>query len=106
LQTDIESLAKGANKPSKTTTAKLAADLVDALADKDITAKDFAQLAKAVNVVMNCAPISPPRAQTFVTAAQTVLKSSGASDASVKAVGADLSLVIIEIQKARPKLYQ
>jgi hypothetical protein len=106
LQTDIESLAKGADKPSKASTAKLAADLADALADKAVTAKDLALLAKVVNVVMNCAPYSPPRMQTFVSSAQTVLKSSGASDDSVKVIGADLTRIVMEIQKAKPKLYQ
>ena len=106
LQTDIESLAKGANKASKTNTAKLAADLADALADKAVTAKDLGQLSKFINIVMNCAASSLRQGQAFVTAAQTVLKSSGVNDASVKAIGADLTAIISEIQKAKPKLYQ
>jgi hypothetical protein len=106
LQKDIDSLAKGANKPTPALTAKLAADLADALADKAVTAKDLAQLAKDVNIIVNCAPISPPRAQTFIAGAQNILKASGASEASAKAVANDLQAVVIQIQKAKPKLYQ
>jgi hypothetical protein len=106
LQADIENLAKGAIKPTKAETFKLAGDLADALADQAVSAKELPALAKAINVVMNCAPLTQARTQTFATAAQNLLKSSGANDASVKAVGADLLLIINEIQKSKPKLYQ
>ncbi len=106
LQTDMATLAKGANQPSKTNLAKLAADLATGLADKGVTEKDMAQLAKAINIVANCGPLTQARAQAYVTAAQGILKSSGVSDANIQPISADLKAIITEIQKSKPKLYQ
>jgi hypothetical protein len=106
LQTDLTSLAKGVNKPSKANTAKLAADLADTFADKTVTVKNLDQLGKIINIVINCAPLTQARAQTFVVSAENILRSSAVSEANVKLIGGDLTAIIIEIQKNKPKLYQ
>src|SRR3954453_12263779 len=86
LQNDFLTLAKGATKPSKEAVTKLANDLSTALANKDVSAKDQALLAKAINVVMNNGNLSAAQAQAFVTTAQNSLKAGGVSEAEVQTV--------------------
>ena len=106
LQNDMTTLAKGANKPTKPELVKLSTDLAAALAEKNISAVEMAQLTKNVNIVLNCSVISSSYAQTFVGGAQAALRNSGVSDAKVDAVGLDLRAIVNEIQKSKPKLYQ
>ena len=106
LQNDLATLAKGANKPSSPALAKLAANLSAALAEKTIAAPQLTQLAKNLNIIMNCTIMNSARAQTFVAEAQTVLKTAGVSAPNVQAVGSDLKAIVAELQKSKPKLYQ
>jgi hypothetical protein len=106
LQNDMNTLAKGANKPTKPELAKLSTDLAAALSEKTLSAVEMAQLTKNINIVLNCSVISAAYAQTFVSAAQAALRNSGVSDAKVDAVGGDLRAVVNEIQKSKAKLYQ
>jgi hypothetical protein len=106
LATDLTTLAKGATKPSKNSLTKLANDLSAALADKNVSAKDQGPLAKALNIVVNSANISPTQAQAFIKAAQDVLTKSGVPTQAAQTVGTDLKAIISELQKSKPKLYQ
>src|ERR1700722_9990382 len=92
LQNDFAVLAKGVTKPSKARLAKLAEDLSAALAGNNISIKDPAQLAKDINIVMNSGnpSLSPAQTQTFVTAAQGVLKAGGVAGPDAKTVTVDL----------------
>ncbi len=106
LQTDMATLAKGANQPSKAQLAKLSADLANALADKSVSAHDLGQLSKAINIIVNCTLLTPTRAQAYVTAAQGILKASGVNEENLLAITSDLKAIVMEIQKSKPKLYQ
>ncbi len=106
LQKDFVLLAKGAAKPSADQMKKLADDLSAALAGKTIAAAKQSDLAKAINVVVNCVNLSQPQVQAFITSAQNALKSSGATDTEVQAVTADLKAIATELQKSKSKLYQ
>jgi hypothetical protein len=108
LLTDFSALAKGGTKPSKTRLTKLANDLSAALAGNNISVKDHAQLAKDINIVMNSGSpsLSPAQAQTFVTAAQTVLKTGGVTGPEALAVTVDLKAIVSDLQQTKPKLYQ
>jgi hypothetical protein len=106
LQNDFLTLSKGATKPSKDAVTKLANDLSAALANKNVSAKDQALLAKAINVVMNNGNLSPAQAQAFVTTAQNSLKASGVTESEAQTVASDLKAIVTELQKSKPKLYQ
>jgi hypothetical protein len=106
LQLDMASLAKGATQPTKAELAKLSTDLSSALAEKAVAERDMGQLSKAINIVVNSAPLTPPRAQSYVTAAQTILKNSGVSETNSDMIGTDLKAILTEIQKGKSKLFQ
>jgi hypothetical protein len=106
LEMDMAALAKGANQPTKAELAKLSTDLSAALAGKTVAERDMGQLAKAINIVVNCTALTPARAQAYVTAAQTILKSSAVSDENIQTVSTDMKAIIYEIQKSKPKLFQ
>ncbi len=108
LQNDFAALAKGTTKPSKTRLTKLADDLSAALAGNNISVKDHAQLAKDINIVMNSGNpnLSPAQTQTFVAAAQTVLKAGGVAGPEAIAVTVDLKAIVTDLQQSKSKLYQ
>lgn len=108
LQTDIANLAKGVTKPSKTVLTKLVDDMSAALSDKSVTAKEKeqAQLAKDLNVVVNCGNLSSAQAQTYTTAAQNALKECSVGEQPLGAVTADLKAIAKDLQDSKPKLYQ
>ncbi|MDB6126017.1 MAG: hypothetical protein JWQ71_5010 [Pedosphaera sp.] len=106
LASDVATLAKSATKPSKTSLTKLANNLSTALADKNVSAKEQAQLAKDINIVVNSSGISPAQAQAFIVAAQKVLTDSGVTAQDVQTVGSNLKAIVGELQKSKPKLYQ
>jgi hypothetical protein len=106
LTADCTVLAKGAIKPAKSSLTKLANDLANALADKNVSAKDQAQLAKSINIVVNSGGLSSAQAQSFIVAAQKVLTDSGVTAQDAQTVGADLKAIVSELQKSKPKLYQ
>lgn len=106
LTSDFFALAKGATKPSKDSLARLANHFSAALAGKNVAAHDQAQMAKAINIVMNSDRVSAAQAQTFVTAVQKSLKASGVADQDTQPVVDDLKAIVTEIQKNKPKLYQ
>jgi hypothetical protein len=106
LQTDLMTLAKGSVRPSKESLKKLVDDLAAALAGKDAALKQPAQLAANLNVVVNSANLSPPRASDFIDGAQTLLKKNGVAEADAQKVGDDLRAIAAELRKGRAKLYQ
>ena len=108
LNTDLTNLAKGVTKPSKTVLAKLVDDISAALSDKSVSAKEKeqAQLAKDLNIVVNCGNLSAAQAQTYTTEAQTSLKGCGVGEQSLAAVTADLKAIAKDLQDSKPKLYQ
>ena len=106
LETDCSALAKGVSRPTKPTLTKLADDLSAALAGKALSAGDQAQLAKAINVVMNSGNLSAAQVQIYVNAAQSALKNSGITGQDAENVVADLKAIVAELQKNKPKLYQ
>ena len=106
LETDFVSFAKGSVRPSNTNLTKLADDLCTALGGKNISERDQGQLARAVNVVINNSMVTAAQAKSFVTVAQTSLKSAGVADADLKTVTTDLNAILDEVQKKKPKLYQ
>ena len=105
LQNDMASLSKGP-KPTKPQLTKLATDVSAALAEKTIPPLDMGTLAKNINIVLNCSILKPAQTQTYISAAQAVLRNNGVSDTNVQAVGNDLKTIVNEIQKSKPKLYQ
>ncbi len=108
LESDFTALAKGVSKPSKSRLTKLADDLSAALAGNNISVKDHAQLAKDLNIIMNSGNpnLTPAQTQTFVTAAQTVLKTGGVAGPETLAVTVDLKAIVNDLQQNKPKLYQ
>ncbi|HEX4644304.1 MAG TPA: hypothetical protein VH598_01720 [Verrucomicrobiae bacterium] len=106
LQTDCAALAKGVSRPTKEALTKLANDLSAALAGKAVSAGDQAQLAKAINVVMNSGNLSAAQVQIYVNAAQTALKNSGITGQDAENVVTDLKSIVAELLKNKPKLYQ
>jgi hypothetical protein len=104
LQNDIMSLARAA-KPSKDMIAKLATDLSAILADKTISAKDLAPLAKGINIVVNSANLSSTQTQTFISAAQAPLKTGGATDDQLQTIAGSLKAIVADLQKSKSKLY-
>jgi hypothetical protein len=106
LQGDMLTLAKGATKPSAELLNHLTASLSAVLSDKNVTVKDPMQLAKSVNVMVNSSNLSASQVQSFLTATQNMLKSSGASDAQVTPVINDMRALANEQHANRPKLYQ
>ncbi len=106
LEADFVTFAKGSVRPSSTNLTKLADDLCAALGGKNISERDQGQLARAVNVVINNSMVTAAQAKSFVTVAQTSLKSAGVADAAVQTVTADLNAILDEVQKKKPKLYQ
>ncbi len=108
LQDDMAALTRGATKPSKAHLARLAEDLSTALAGNNISVKDHAQLAKDINIVMNSGSpsLSATQTQSFVTAAQTLLKSGGVGPTETQTITGDLKVIVAELQQNKPKLYQ
>ncbi|MDB6016742.1 MAG: hypothetical protein JWR19_1231 [Pedosphaera sp.] len=106
LQADFLLLAKGATKPSKESLTRLTDDLSSALADKNVSVKDHAQLAKNLNIILNNGGLSAPQATTFVTATQGILKAAGVADADLQTIGKDLKAIVTEIQNGKPRLFQ
>ena len=60
-------------------------------------------LAKDINVVVNCAPLSPTQVQQFVTAAQNTLKDSAVGAMQSQKVIEDLKALVAELQPSKPK---
>lgn len=106
VQDDLASLSKGANKPSKTALAKLSQDLTTALVEKQLSSKDLGQLAKNINIVVNCGFLTADRAQTFVNESRIILKNAGVSDPTVQLIVKDLNIIIVEIQRKKPDIFQ
>jgi hypothetical protein len=106
LEKDLTASAKGGTKPSKEAVTKLVGDLSAALSGKDIKERERGQLAKSINVLLNSGNVTTAQTQSFVTVAQTSLKSGGVGEADLKTVTDDLKAIVGEIQKNRPKLYQ
>lgn len=106
LQVDIATLAKGSMKPSSASLGKLAGHLAVALSEKQVSANDLAKVSRNINIVVNCGSLTPARAAIFANDTQLILKNAGVSAARAQAVGNDLTAIINEIQKAKPKLYQ
>jgi hypothetical protein len=106
IQTDINALIRSANKPTTNQINKLAVDISSALTNRTLQPVDMANLARDINVSVNCAVLTQARATTFATGAQTTLRNGGIGDAPSQAVNADLQAIVNEIQKNKPKLYQ
>jgi hypothetical protein len=105
LGTDFLTLSKGVAKPSKESVDKLAADLAAALSGKNVTVKEHAQLARAINIVMNNGNVTLAQAQTFVTATQKILQAGGVGEADVTTVVADLKAIVTDLQKNKSHTY-
>jgi hypothetical protein len=105
LETDLLTLAKGATKPSKESVSKLAGDVAAALSGKNVNVKDQAQLAKAMNVVMNNGNVTAAQAQAFVTGTQKILQTAGVGEAQVTAVVTDLKGIVTDLQKSKAHQY-
>jgi hypothetical protein len=105
LETDLLTLAKGVTKPSKESVGKLAGDMVAALSAKNVTVKDHAQLARAMNVVMNNGNVTLAQAQAFVTTTQKILQTGGVGEAEVTTVVADLKAIVSDLQKSKSHQY-
>jgi len=105
LETDLLTLSKGVTKPSKEAVSKLASDLAAALSGKNVNIKDHAQLAKAMNVVMNNGNVTLAQAQAFVNATQKILQTGGVGEAEVTAVVSDLRAIVAELQKSKAHQY-
>jgi hypothetical protein len=105
LQSNVLDLVRG-TRPSKESIAKLSTDLAALLADKAISIKDHAPLAKSINIVVNSANLAPAQVQAIISSAQAPLKAGGASDAQAQSIAADLKAIVTELQKTRSKLYQ
>lgn len=95
---DIAVLAKGGNKPSDATLAKVAKDLSAALAEKGVSTTQQPQLAKAINVLVNCGNLTLTQVQAFSTNAQKILKDGGLTDPKLQTVMEDLKLLVAEVQ--------
>jgi len=104
LQDDMLNLAKGATKPSGEALSKLSGNLVGALGGKGLSLKNPAQLAKALNVVMNTGHLTPAQAQTFVTLAGNSLKASGVSEETAHTITDNLKAIVGELQKGKSTL--
>jgi len=105
LETDLLTLAKGATKPSKESVSKLAGDLAAALSGKNVNVKDQAQLARAMNVVMNNGNVTAAQAQSFVTTTQKILQTAGVGEAQATAVVTDLKGIVTDLQKNKAHQY-
>jgi hypothetical protein len=105
LENDLLTLSKGATKPSKESVSKLAGDLSSALSGKNVNVKDQAQLARAMNVVMNNGNVTAAQAQAFVTAAQRILQTAGVGETQVTAVVTDLKGIVTDLQKSKAHQY-
>ena len=108
VQTDIAALTRGATKPSRAHLVKLTDDLSAALTATTSNVKNQAQLAKDINIVMNSGSpsLSPAQSQSFVSGAQSLLKSGGVGPAETQSVTADLKAIVAELQQSKPRLYQ
>lgn len=106
LQDDIASLDKSAYKPSKSSLAKLSEHLTAALAEKPVSYRDMGQIARDINIILNSSNLSMTQSEHFVSDAQLRLKNSGISPATVQLIVNDLGLIIVEIQRSKPKLFQ
>ena len=105
LTNDFAVLAKGVTKPSPPALDKLADDLSTGLAEKNVAFSGHAQLAKDINIVVNSGHLSTTLVLSYVTAAQTLLKSGGVPEPKAEAIGTDLKAIVTEVQKSKPNLY-
>jgi len=104
LQDDMLNLAKGTTKPSGEALSRLATSLVTALSGGNLSLKNPAQLAKALNVVVNTGNLTPTQAQTFVTLARNNLKASGVNEQTAQTITENLKAIVGELQKGRSGL--
>jgi hypothetical protein len=104
LHDDMLNLAKGTTKPSSDALSRLATSLVAALSGGNLSLRNPAQLAKALNVVVNTGNLTPAQAQTFVTLARNNLKASGVSEQAAQTITDNLKAIVGELQKGRSGL--
>jgi len=105
LQTDFTTLSKSTVKASAAALTKLGNDLIVALSGKGVTVREQAQIARNVNIVLNCVNLTPAHAQSFAAAAQKSLQSGGVPDELAQKVGDDLRAIVTDLQKNKPKSY-
>jgi hypothetical protein len=106
LQNDLAALVRGSVRPSDTSLTNLTDSLVAALSAPNVTVRERGQLAQGVNAVVNSSMIGPDQARSFVVVAETSLRSGGVDDAGVQAVSDNLTSIINEVLRRKPKLYQ
>jgi hypothetical protein len=106
LQNDLTTLVRGSVRPSEASLSKLTDSLITALSAPNVTMHERGQLAQGINAVVNSSMIGPDQARSFVVVSETSLRSSGVDDASVQAVSDNLTAIINEVLKRKPKLYQ
>jgi hypothetical protein len=106
LQNDLAALVRGSVRPSEASLAKLTDSLVAALSATNVIVRERGQLAQGINAVVNSSMIGPDQAHSFVVVAETSLRSSGVDDTGVQAVSDNLTAIINEVLKRKPKLYQ
>jgi hypothetical protein len=106
LQADLMALVRGSVRPSDASLAKLTGSLVAALSAPNVIVREHSQLAQGINAVVNSSMIGPDQARSFVVVTETSLRSGGVDDAGVQAVSDNLTAIINEVLKRKPKLYQ
>jgi hypothetical protein len=106
LQNDLTTLVRGSVRPSEASLEKLTDSLIAALSAPNVIMHERGQLVQGVNAVVNSSMIGPDQARSFVVVSETSLRSSGVDDASVQAVSDNLTAIINEVLKRKPKLYQ
>jgi hypothetical protein len=99
LTRDLMAAALGAGKPSPVSVSKLAADLVPALAGKELTPQERARLTTHINACFNSANLSPDQVQTMAGDVQAILQVAGANRAAALTVANDLKVIAAEVQK-------
>lgn len=106
VQADLAALVRGSVRPSDASLSKLTDSLVAALSAPNVIVRERSQLTQGINAVVNSSMIGPDQARSFVVVSETSLKSSGVDPASVQAVSDNLTAIINEVLKKKPKLYQ
>jgi len=102
LATDIQSMAKGATKPSGESVSALSESLSTAMADGNISKVEKAKLMQNIETVMNSANISAEDLQTVINDSRTILEASGVEQSDVETVISDMQKIGAELKTNHP----
>jgi hypothetical protein len=103
FESNLSSVAQGANKPSAGSVSKLSEHLAAAVSESKLTSTKKTRVAQEVAVLLNTGNTDLSQRQAMIKDVQSTLESGGASSENAAAVAADLETVSGEVLKTAAK---